>query len=119
MSIAFEGEVAFFDYIAGKAYNPADQAELHRVADEFRTLNSRIDLLRAQKLSHTDAIRFRAELCRALAEQFRSPECRKYLAELARTYDYLAESHATTDYLRSLDPSDLFQRGGSSNSFRP
>jgi hypothetical protein len=106
MSIAFEEEVAYFDYIADKACNPADQTELHRVADEFRTLNSRIDLLRVEKLSHTDTVRFRAEICRALAVQFRSPECRKYLERLASTYDYFAESSATTDFLHSLDARD-------------
>jgi len=107
MSIDFEGEAAFFDYVADKASNPADQAELHRLADEYRILDRRADLLPAHKLSRTDAMRSRAEECRTLAEQFRNLECRKYLEGLASTYDHLAESNATTDFLHSLEASNL------------
>ena len=102
-------QAAYFDYVADKACNPADQAELHRVADQYRTLDRRADLLPRHRLSRTDAMRFRAEECRTLADQFRSPECRKYLNGLASTYDYLAESNATTDFLHSLDANDLSQ----------
>ena len=109
MSIAFQGEVAFFDHIADRAPNPADQVELHHVADEYRTLETRTYLLPAYKLSRADALRFRAEECRTLSEQFKNPECRKYLEGLARTYDHLAESRETTDFLHSLDDSDLSQ----------
>jgi hypothetical protein len=109
MSIAFEGEAEFFDHIAERAGNPADGAELHRVADEYRALDRLAPLLPPEKLSRSAAFRFRAEECRTLAEQFSNPECRKYLAELAKTYDHLAESSETTEYLHSLDEDNLFQ----------
>jgi len=109
MSIAFEGEAAFFDHIADRALNPADQAELHRVADRYRALDTLAPLMPAHRHSRTDALRFRAEECRTLSEQFRNPECRKYLEGLARTYDHLAESSETTDFLHSFDERDLSQ----------
>jgi len=82
---------------------------LHRVADQYRTLGTRSHLLPAFKLSRSDALRFRAEECRTLAEQFSNPECRKHLEGLAKTYDHLAESSETTDFLHSLDGADLSQ----------
>lgn len=109
MSIAFEGEAAFFDHIAERALNPADQAELHRVADHYRALDTLADRMAAPKLSRSDAFRFRAEECRTLAEQYCNAECRKYLAGLAKTYEHLAESSETTDYLHSFDASNLPQ----------
>ena len=109
MSIAFEGEAAFFDHIADRALNPADQTELHRVADQYRSLDTLAHQLPPHKLSRSDALRFRAEECRTLAENFRNPECRKYLAGLAKTYDHLAESSETSDYLHSFDANNLAQ----------
>ena len=109
MSIAFEGEASFFDHLADGARNPMDQVELHRLAQKYRSLESTARRLPAKKLSRTDALRFRAEECRTLAEQFRNEECRKYLKGLARTYDHLAESSETTDYLHSFEETDLFR----------
>jgi hypothetical protein len=109
MSIAFEGEAAFFDHIADRALNPADQVELHRVANQYRTLDTLAHQMPAHRLSRSAALRFRAEECRTLAGQFSNVECRKYLEGLAKTYDHLAESSETTDYLHSLDESNLSQ----------
>lgn len=105
MSIAFEGEADFFDHMADRSLNSADQAELHRVADQYRRLDALSHELPAQRLSRSEALRFRAEECRTLAWHFNNAECRKYLEGLARTYDHLAESSETTDYLVSFNES--------------
>jgi hypothetical protein len=107
MSIAFEGEAEFFDHIAERAGNPADGAALHGVADEYRALDRLTPLLPPENLSRSAAFRFRAEECRTLADQFSNPECRKYLMGLAKTYDHLAESSETTEYLHSFGDVDL------------
>jgi hypothetical protein len=100
MNAAFVGVAAFFDLLADGALKRRDKTALHRVADEYRKLDS--DHVSQRALSRTRMLRFCAEECRTIAGHCRNEQCRGSLYVLAKTYDHLADSSEATDFLEGL-----------------
>jgi hypothetical protein len=72
----FQKEAAFFDLLAAQATDPLVRQRLLQVSDHYRPLPHEEF---SGDLSNRAHWAFRAEECRTLAEQFRTPDCREQL----------------------------------------
>ena len=91
---AFESDAAYFDLVARLSKDPADQAELRKVAEVYRSL-AKHGLPGRSPLfmkSRADLWRDRAEECRAIALVLTDPRLKAEYQKLADDYLKLAAS---------------------------